>query len=62
MNRYEILDTIKSLACSQGFYGRLLSSLMELKDNNSDAYNELMESWENENFSDAVDFVMFIEG
>jgi hypothetical protein len=62
MNRYEILDTIKSLASSQGFYGRLLRDLMELKDNDSDAYNELMENWENQNFGSPVDFVIYLEG
>jgi len=62
MNRYEILDTIKSLACSQGFYGRLLRDLMELKDNDSDAYNELMENWEKQNFGSPVDFVIYLEG
>ena len=39
MKREEIMETIKSLAGSQGFYGRLYGYLMELDE---DEYNEVM--------------------
>lgn len=54
----EILNGIKELAKSQGFYGRLYRDLMEDK--------ELMENFkkatERQNFTDIVDFVMWLEG
>ena len=42
----KILELIKQLARSQGSYGRLLQNIMELKENDSDSYEELKEHWE----------------
>jgi hypothetical protein len=39
MKREEIMETIKSLASSQGLYGRLYRDLMELDE---DEYDEVM--------------------
>lgn len=39
MKREEIMETIKSLASSQGLYGRLYRDLMELDE---DKYDEVM--------------------
>lgn len=61
MKRDEIINTIASLANSQGFYGRLLRDLIELKENYPDTYEETMESLEAQNFKDTLDLVMFIE-
>ena len=58
MKREEIMETIKSLASSQGFYGRLYRELMEL---NEDDYNKVMMELENQNFKDGLDLIMFIE-
>lgn len=58
MKRAEIMETIKSLASNQGFYGRLYRDLMELSE---DEYNEVMTKLESQNFKDEVDLVMFIE-
>ena len=58
MKREEIMETIKSLASSQGLYGRLYGDLMELDD---DEYDEVMTELESQNFKDGVDLVMFIE-
>lgn len=58
MKREEIIETIKSLAGSQGFYGRLYGDLMELDE---DEYDEVMTKLESQNFKDGVDLVMFIE-
>ena len=58
MKREEIMETIKSLAGSQGFYGRLYGDLMELDE---DEYDEVMTKLESQNFKDGVDLVMFIE-
>lgn len=61
MKREQILQAIKSLAMSQGFYGRLYNGLMELKCQDEDAYDGYMTSLESQNFSDAVDMVLFFE-
>lgn len=57
MKREEIMETIKSLAGSQGSYGRLYGDLMELDE---DEYDEVMTKLESQNFKDGVDLVMFI--
>ena len=58
MKREEIMETIKSLASSQGFYGRLYRKLMELDE---EKYNEVMTELESQNFKDGVDLIMYIE-
>ena len=58
MKREEIMETIKSLAGSQEFYGRLCGDLIELDE---DEYDEVMTELESQNFKDGVDLVMFIE-
>ena len=59
MEREEIMETIKSLASSQGLYGILYRDLMEL---DKDEYEQVMLELESQNFKDEVDLVMFIEG
>lgn len=58
MKREEIMETIKSLASSQGLYSRLYRDLMELDE---EKYNEVMTELESQNFKDGIDLVMFIE-
>lgn len=58
MKREAILSLIESLSQSQGCYGRLLSNLMELTDNERD---EVFEYWESMNFKDGLDFILFME-
>ena len=57
----EIINVIEMLSHSQGFYGRLLRSIYELKQENETAYNELKDYLESQNFSDDLDVVMFFE-
>ncbi len=57
----EILDTIAGLAKSQGFYGRLLESLLNLKDRSPEAWKEFVEMIESQNFKDSLDLVLFFE-
>lgn len=59
MKRDEILETIRSLAQSQGRYGRLLSNLENMP---KELYNTVMADLEAQNFKDAVDLVLYIEG
>ena len=51
MNKEEILETIKMLSKSQGFYGRLLANITD----------EALEYLEKQDFEDALDLVMFLE-
>lgn len=55
----EIMDVIKKLACSQGFYGRLLQAINEL---DADELDELIVTWEDMEFKNPVDFILYIEG
>lgn len=57
MERNEILKAIKSLAASQGFYGRLYNKLID----GSDASEEILNKLEEQNFSDVVDMIMWLE-
>lgn len=59
MKRDEILETIRSLTQSQGSYGRLLQDLEKMP---KELYNTVMADLEAQNFKDAVDLVMYIEG
>lgn len=62
MNREQIMETIRTLAMSQGLYGRILRSLEEAKNNAPENYEKVMEILEFMQFKDAVDLVMFFEG
>lgn len=53
MNREQILQTIKSLAQSQGFYGRLYEQIVD--------NDEVLDYLEQQNFTDAVDMILFFE-
>lgn len=56
-DNYELFcNTIKSLSYSQGFYGRLLNSLVNM---NEDERLELINNLPT--FNDAVDVVMWLE-
>ena len=56
-NNYKLLfNTVKSLSNSQGFYGRLLNSLINM---NEDEQLELINSLPI--FNDALDVVMWLE-
>lgn len=52
MDRDQIIETLKSLARSQGSYGRLLDSITE----------EGIQFLADQEFKDAVDMIMFLEG
>ena len=61
MNREDILNAITELSYSQGFYGRLLRDIMEIKHEDEDQYEDLMAELEAQNFSDTLDMVLFFE-
>lgn len=59
MKRTEIEKIMRSLAMSQGLYGRILNNINSLSEEEQESvWNEL----ESQNFKDAVDLVMYIEG
>lgn len=60
MNRKEMINFISGLSYSQGFYGRFLQSLNELKEDDADYYNELLSTWEDCKF-DQLGFIEFVE-
>lgn len=57
MNKKQILDAIRSLAASQGFYGRLYNALTD----GSEQADEFLATMEKQNFGDVVDMVMWLE-
>lgn len=61
MKMKEIKETIKSLASSQGFYGRLLASIETMEEMFPQNYKKLAEELESQNFQNAVDLIMYIE-
>ena len=61
MKMKEILNTIKDLARSQGYYGRLYNDLRELQEEDPDEYEKLTEEWEAEEFETTLDLVLYLE-
>lgn len=61
MKREEILKVIEELSHSQGFYSRLYRELIDLKENNIEDYNNVMNALELENFKDSVDLILYLE-
>ena len=57
----DILENIKSLARSQGFYGRLYERLIEVRDNDADAWDEVVSELEAQKFRTALDMVFYFE-
>lgn len=58
----DILNEIRELANSQGFYGRLYRDLIELQQNDLEQYNSIKEELESQNFHDTLDLIMYLEG
>lgn len=53
MTREEILENIRMLAKSQGFYGRILRAIEE--------DDSILDTLEEQNFNDVIDLVMYLE-
>lgn len=58
MKREEILDLIKSLARSQGYYGRLYNAWTSASEEDQQAMKEYLES---KNFKSGLDFILALE-
>ena len=61
MKKDEIRASIKDLARSQGFYGRIDARLTELQVESPVEYDELMTCLEAEHFNDVVDLILHLE-
>lgn len=59
MDKKQIMNTFRSLAKSQGFYGRICNYIDSLDE---ESRNDFLGKLEKKNFKDSVDLVMFIEG
>lgn len=53
MGKEQIYKAIKSLASSQGFYGRLLEQIED--------HPEVLDVLEEQNFNDVIDLIMYLE-
>lgn len=62
MKREEILRLFRSLSKGNGYYGRLVKDLEELKEINPKYYEDIMIDLENQNFQTPLDVVLFVEG
>ena len=58
----DVMDIIISLSQSQGYYGRLLRSIAELRDDDEEAFDELVVKIESEEFTSALDIIEYFEG
>lgn len=61
MDIEQIMAAIRSLAQSQGYYGRLYNELQEMQTNDPDKWEEVKTTLEAQNFSDSLDMVMYFE-
>lgn len=58
MKRNEIMATFRSLARSQGLYGRILNEINSMSESER---NRVFEELESQNFKDSLDLIMYIE-
>lgn len=60
MTRDAVIETLETLAMSQGSYGRLLNYLSDVRDVDPDKFDEIMTALER--CDGPVDMIMMIEG
>ena len=61
MNAVQVIEVIKDLAKSQGFYSRMWQSIQENILTDEEEYENFQQFCEQRNFKDAVDLVLFFE-
>lgn len=61
MNRVQIMEVILNLSHSQGLYSRIARHLINLRDNDPEAYDDAMRNLEAQNFKDSVDLILYLE-
>lgn len=58
----DVIDIINTLSHSQGFYGRLLRDIYELKRYEPEMFMMFVNEIESQNFTNVLDIVMYFEG
>lgn len=58
----DVIDIINTLSYSQGFYGRLLRDIYELKKYEPEMFMMFVNEIESQNFTNVLDVVMYFEG
>ena len=58
----DVIDIINTLSYSQGFYGRLLRDIYELKKYKPEMFMMFVNEIESQKFTNALDVVMYFEG
>ena len=58
----DVMDIIIDLSYSQGFYGRLLRDIAELRDEDENLFQNFVKEIESQNFTSSFDVVMYFEG
>lgn len=58
----DVIDIIDTLSYSQGFYGRLLRDIYELKKYEPEMFAMFVDEIESQNFTNVLDIVMYFEG
>ena len=61
MNAVQVLEVIEELSHSQGFYSRLYSNILYLKENDEVSFNKWCEEIESLNFKEPIDVVLYLE-
>lgn len=58
----DMINIIDTLSYSQGFYGRLLRDIYELKKYEPEMFAMFVDEIESQNFTNTLDIVMYFEG
>ena len=58
----DVINIIDTLSHSQGFYGRLLRDIYELKKYEPEMFMMFVNEIESQNFTNVLDIVMYFEG
>ena len=61
MDIEQIMAAIRSLAESQGYYGRLYNELREMQTNDTKKWEDVKNTLESQHFKDSLDMVLFFE-
>lgn len=58
----DVINIIDTLSHSQGFYGRLLRDIYELKKYEPEIFTMFVDEIESQNFTNTLDIIMYFEG
>ena len=61
MDIEQIMAVIRSLAESQGYYGRMYNELLEMQTNDPEKWEEVKNTLEGQHFNDTLDMVLYFE-